>query len=1171
MFSNVTQPHLSSAATTTHRTSRRRQRVISDDSPKASQVNKKQRSTFYQPDSRRDALYLQQNPSASANANVNLDLNPQLTSSSPVPAEKNLSLLHSTGSTTTSKLALRGPRKLTSPEGHLDSLTLLSQNELYSVTRLQPLQDEFYKNSAVQWRYVLNSTYGYALALSRSEAVVWSYSPGSKSSASEPMRRFSIPDSASQKSSDPLPLGLFVSRSVEDSPGMIVVIPSTGKIILWETISNATVLGLTKPKQTGIHGSIQALFPGEYATHLVNAEPSGVLVALSTGRLAHVSIRDPQGRPALVVNMLRGISGPVGTGFFASFRNVFSGSSWKRTIVSIKAGTSFQRGQRDVLVATSSGLLEVWDTRWNHGNSLKAQIDLKRRLTEPAVFRDERVATSFELVDFVIASSQSTSSSGQKNNSPCDFVLYVLYHVTLKDAPIYIVSEVTVSTSDAVVGRLASFPSFESMPDPLSFSPRLCAPRSENSVVAVFGSNLIFVSLSGNSDDLATTIETPSSLPEIIGFHIDRGYSIQACELEPASTYHEADSCLVMVHNYGLVRITPSKSLLSAGDNNLSVTVKSRLEQAIFFAESRANPIRFNDHYFRSATDEELDKAVYDIGSSILRSTCPYIYNTTPSLEQQLQSRAGYLDALASYAQAHQFPLSQDTKSLLMSGAEKLASQRAIWALEQGYKRLDASRVTHLEHVLSQMSSKFRTRTSSDEGDDDHVRQWFIQDTWRAENIVPWILNGVKCDRKPGVKLDAQFATQLQEAIKISLATLETAFEFRDAAKQLYGLYEEEVTVTEHWTSSVVNLQETARLLDLALNACIKWMHQTPSSHAIDSAMEVVRRDLPRSFRVLDRMDQERLRWFSAQSDPEIKDSGRQSHSAFVKERRLQLYKLAGMGLLNEALELAEIFSDMEALVELMSELHKSLQPSDHNPESCPDSDELRGWKTRIDRYFSKFGKAWSTAFFSRRVTTDEVGSLFRMPKYQASITAFLRSNPDYSSLSWINDILGEADYSTASKTLRSFAVIRETNLWNKRIELSIGKIALLANIEQSESPSSDSSIAMLQEFEDLSELSHIQELLYELVSPLFQDLPDSSERHNIAKQVFAPELKQETSVLFTVFVRNLLKLSAGFALETDELIDVLTLMETNALQQDSPLLTNPFPAALRVLSLCRR
>ncbi|KAI5306921.1 hypothetical protein KEM56_006439 [Ascosphaera pollenicola] len=318
-------------------------------------------------------------------------------------------------------------------------------------------------------------------------------------------------------------------------------------------------------------------------------------------------------------------------------------------------------------------------------------------------------------------------------------------------------------------------------------------------------------------------------------------------------------------------------------------------------------------------------------------------------------------------------------------------------------------------------------------------------------------------------------------------------------------------------------------------------------------------------------MNQERFDWCITQADSEVQDLGKQSYSLFAKERRLQLYKLAGMGLLIEALELAEEFSDMEALVELMSELHKSLQNSSSGRQARYDSDELQEWKSRIDRYFQRFGSPWSTAFFSRRVATDEVGSLFRMPKYQHSISAFLRSAPEYSQLSWINDISGEADYGTASKTLLRLAVNREVNLWSQRIELSIGKISLLASIEQSSSPLSSESSTLLREFDDLSDVSYIQERLYQHVEPMLQGITDSNARHEITKYLFAFEIGQENSVFHEIFLRSLMKLSSGLALDAIELVDVLTLIKPDFLSGETNMSSNTYVLALRVLDLCRR
>lgn len=1029
----------------------------------------------------------------------------------------------------------------------------------------------------VHWRFCVDSNYGLALALSHSEALVWPYAPDVKSSTFEPLRKFSLPVDTPNGPAAPLPLGLFVLRSVEDAPGMVVVIPTTGQIFMWETVSKAAVLGLMTPKRAAIQGSIPDMFSGEHATHIINAEPSGVIIALSTGRLAHVAIRDPQGRAALSIQMLRGMTDFSQGGLFANVRSVLSRNSWKRTIVAIKAGTSFKRGQRDVLVATDRGIIEVWDTRYNHGSSRKLHIDVKQHLVQSEASRGENTVSSFELVDFDLAHSSQHHVSENSDKAAYDFVLYVLYCISLNGESTYKVAQIAATTSDVTVEKVTSVPRFDTTSAALHTTPHLCSTRSSGLVYITCGSHVVLLTLVDEPGQSGFESDTLSPFKECVSFRRDRGHYVQAHELEDSSTSHDSGSCLFMIQNYGLVRINPYECMLSSGDKSRSlIPVKSRIEQAIFFADSRSNPIQFDHRHITQAAPSIIDSAVYDIAESIVRSTSPYVSKDTPSLDQQLNARARYLDTLALYVRTNKLPVSYRTRDYLLSGAEKLAAQRGLWAVEENYRKIDSTRCTHLEHVLRQMGNQLRAQARADNGLGDQVRQWFIHDTWRAENIVPWILNGVKFDQKSGARLDSQFALQLQEAIELSLVTLGAAFDYRDSHYDVYQfeLLEDALVdsrSSEYWTSSEVNLQETARLIDLALNACIKWMHQTPSSNAIDSSMASVRHRLPRTFCILTRMHQERSAWCSSQSNSDIQVQGKRYHLQFVRERRLQLYKLAGMGLLIEALELAEEFCDMEALVELMSELHKSLQSNGADSNPHPDSDDLREWKSRIDRYFQKFGNSWSTAFFSRRVTTDEVGTLFRMPKYQKSITAFLRSVPEYSKLSWINDITGSADYHAAFNTLYRLSVDQEMNLWSRRIELSISKISLLANVEQTEMSHSDTSSVLLREVDDLSDVSYIQERLYDEVCSILQNTVGSDARHELAEHLFLNK-GGDISVLHDICLRNLVKLSTGVVLSSEELIDILTLIRPDALLGNMHLpSSNTYVLALRVLDLYRR
>jgi nuclear pore complex protein Nup133 len=224
---------------------------------------------------------------------------------------------------------------------------------------------------------------------------------------------------------------------------LVVVQPTTGKIIFWEAISNASIRGLMKHKQNGIQGAIQGVLSGEYATEIVNAEPAGAIVTFSSGRFAHVTVRDPQGKPAIGAQFLKSTARPTGTGIFSGLRNALSSTPWKRRIVAAKAGRSTQRGQRDIVIATNSGTVEVWDTHWNHGNNLATTADVRRPIVQSLEQRnlgpndDER---SLQLLDFAIRDDEV-----DKGVTESQLSLWILLAVSRGDQLSYFIVGVTIS------------------------------------------------------------------------------------------------------------------------------------------------------------------------------------------------------------------------------------------------------------------------------------------------------------------------------------------------------------------------------------------------------------------------------------------------------------------------------------------------------------------------------------------------------------------------------------------------------------------------------------------------------------------------------------------------------------------------------------------------------
>ena len=216
---------------------------------------------------------------------------------------------------------------------------LLASNDFYNVSQLPSLPEQIRSRPNLRLTCVLSTEYGYALALTHPEALIWPYNSSSTTPPSRDVISFKLPEEfARALQTDPLPLATFTARSVGGEPGIVIVSPKTGKVVYWDTITNAST---TIPGQTSssADGTIPGLMTGETVQELVSAEPAGFLLTFSHGRVAHLTVRDQMGRPAIGVQFLRKSASSASGGLFGSIRNVFGGDRRKGTPL-VKSGAA---------------------------------------------------------------------------------------------------------------------------------------------------------------------------------------------------------------------------------------------------------------------------------------------------------------------------------------------------------------------------------------------------------------------------------------------------------------------------------------------------------------------------------------------------------------------------------------------------------------------------------------------------------------------------------------------------------------------------------------------------------------------------------------------------------------------------------------------------------------
>ncbi|KAL4912099.1 Non-repetitive/WGA-negative nucleoporin C-terminal-domain-containing protein [Aspergillus aurantiobrunneus] len=1069
---------------------------------------------------------------------------------------------------------------------------ILSKTDFYTVAQLPSLPDQIRSLQAAEpCRCFFASSHGYGLVITQSEAIIWPYSAMTSSLSPNDIFRLPIPEYY-RGSSDVAPLGVILSTATSTIPGLIVLMPHNGKIIYWETVSCAASLGLPRQKQTGVQGFVPGMLSGEHATDIVNGEPSGIIVTFSSGRVAHVTVRDSQGKSAVTVKFLKNPANTGGIGFFGGIKNVLGVGFWRKKVATVRAGESYQRGQRDIIIATSAGLVEIWDTHWNNGSALKRQFDIKEDLRTSLAVHSQEEAFDFEVRvwDLAFSANKKVVDESQTHTGQSWHISVLVGLFSGSNIQGVFVVQLRLSENIHVLStNPISSHIFSTDLDDLQ--PRLYVPKPCETAFIVLGQSIILLSLASAeatpSSQLLIDNGQPRAFHDSINFRSGQAYEILGTGFEDQNDGCAFPTCLVMIRDFGVVRITALPRQEAA--NNMEtpqITAQHKLEQAVFYGTMLGNPLDLSSKGGLNFPVKDIEEATLGICQGLLQSTSKFIPTAAISVEQNLKLRAKALDDLSRLLIKQNKILDRRVWWELLWGAEKFAAQKAIWKLEEAARKCKSSGPTFLAYVLELMSERFKTKPEQRDDTSDPVRHWFLYDTYRMEHIVPWIFHAIKPQKGNTSRQMRRISEDILEAGELSLAVLETAFEYRDEHGSRFGIgdgyLEEGVLITDYeglpefWTSQRISYSETVHLLDLELDSCRAWEHQTTTNTDPSDKQIIgkIARNSARHLGILGQMYSERTRWLSAQADQKLIDEAIATKQSHTRQRRWQLFKLAGIGQLEDAIILAENFQDMSALVELIIELqdqNKSTMFTHNADETSGDTKSASAqldWK--IAHYFEKFGEAWADAFFSRQISMGQSGIMFTMKKFQPFITRFLHKHQIYARLGWINDVIGEASYECAAKTLENLALEHEQDIWSHRVELSLAKLSCLATWEKKDLSDSQPLQNDVKRLEVLAEMGAVQEVIYSYISPVFRDAIDHKAEIDLAIDHFANSATQNRPSLNELLKEALAGVVSRRVLNLDQLVDLLTLIDPS---QDSFIGQNEFSGsefhlALRIIRL---
>lgn len=967
---------------------------------------------------------------------------------------------------------------------------------------------------------------------------------------------------------------------------MVVINATTGKISFWESIENADALSLFEQRRNGVLGSCGSLLSDEKVVDIENAEHAGFVLLFSTGRTAQLLLRDLNSRTMITVNFLRNQTATSSGGLFGGLKSVFSGANWLKDVVAARAHRSQNRGNMEVIIANENALLQIWQLTYSGQNKIRAEIDAKAAVATAATSAIPEIGSESRLVhvlDFAIASdTEARSDLLVLNNDDSDesafYDLLVLVKVSNDDSTAYALVELEIRNSIATARRTIPLRSYAASVSTKSDEKcRVVLSQVSETAFVIFDKAIVLVSLatvraSPTSQLLMDAHRLPEPFQDTIHLRAEGEYSIVGLTMEEPASSTRQSSIILFLEKFGVVRVTTAEAVgTEQAVERSRISAKSKIEQAVYFGTLSGNPLDLSRKSEHNFAVEEVESAALEISKEICATDSPFIAAVAPSMEHHLEQRAHLLKQLALNLK-QQPGISRVTRWKLRFDAEKMAAARNVWSLYDKRVKGGDLDARLLPRMLPLIHTRYKTSVESEHGERDPVRQWFLKDVWRMENLVAWPWRAiVYLQEEKEIRDYRIFLELLSDACDIILGSLEAAFSFREDSATVYGLEDEPLHggvlqssyegLPECWTSTYAIQQ----MLGLFINGAREKVMEATETDGEHLVLRIAE-DIPRLIDMYCRSADERFRWYLAQEDEKEVIAAKDFKQNYDKERSEMIRSLADLGLTVKGIALAEKYKDMQALVYLVKDLAEvELNPSAHRRRSDR-QEHIAGLEKRIRHYFDTYGDEWADAFYSNLVSGGAFTALLdQASTYKLELTRFLKAEPTRKKIEWINDVLVEKDYLSASDALLSVAEHQEGDLWSKKVELSLVKLASLADKFQGHSIQDSQSLTQQA---NALQLVKLQERLYDHVRPTLYNAVDQVAELQLAMESFGKHGVKGRPALHQLLERGLESLIRQSALEAEQLIDTLTLMDQRHCElKQSDIAGREFVLALQALS----
>lgn len=1057
-----------------------------------------------------------------------------------------------------------------------DGATTLCSNQCYNA-KLLPSTPKELKREGLQYRGSILG--GLALAVTEKKALVWEYTAHVAASNA---RVFDMPFPT--RAGEQLPFGALVPSNAigHHDSGLVLLSATTGKVVFYESIDRASSLGLFQEKRSGVEGTVP-LGSSEVVTDIVRTAHATFVVTLNSGKVVALSLKDSAGTPKVKTEFLRILEPASGT--FGSFSNFFK-MDYRSDLTAVRAKEA-RRGHVQVVGMTEKAEVLLWDVEWSGRSDYMYNVQLRDSLAKelryclaPELAGQAEYAVA---LDFAIADKQADANSLALVAAPTrqSLGVFILLRIGASDMQSHVVAEVSLPGDGSHnIERIHKLHYNSDGPLSQQQKPRLVLPKPGHTFYVVFENATILGATGGPIDEgpdaqLHASYTPPEPFEDAI--RLKSGNTTAFLGASEETPRLSNSSIVAFVKGAGVVRITAVDTRTAIGGPRISA--KSRIEQAVFHGVlQQDNIIDFSQRRDFEYNVEEISNAALEISGEILTSETnfPHMISPTPaSMEVGLATKAKALKALVTIVIRTHPEISRRTMWSLLWDAEKLAAGQQLWLAFEEHVALTSKgekrKATVLDELTSWFEAGFPFYQRPDLANEDPVRRFFSGGLHHMERLLAnlrLLLEDFSqqedCPPHEGLK-------RVVQADDIWIRALETAYNFRSEHCADYGILPEHIDdgilidtteyaeLPEFWTSSPKLVENTLRVADLSRDLLKRHFDATgeePDQEAHDLVKEIADNN-SRLVQIYCLQAQESINWHASCPQKRQHDRSEQIKVDYNHQRHKQFRWLADVGRADAGMTLAEKYRDMDTLATMVIAEDQYLQifieeHGANKPQSVQFATDLR---QRVQRYFSKYKKDWSNAFFGELFAEEFVGAklLRAQQEWQQPLTEYLREHSNTAKLCWINDVTAESDYAHASEVLAQCAQGQEKKLWNKRVELSLSKLALLAAEEAGPldqplkfkingASTINGSVNPQRSAQDELTIVQVQERLFKHIAPeLERSIDEEAEMENCMNK-YGNHVEND-SALGQLLEHGIKRVVRHEILDIEELIDTLTLM----------------------------